>query len=50
MIPGLDAVIDIGAQIALLWYWWTFFRDAPRGGAKVAASRQEVGTWLRDRS
>jgi hypothetical protein len=30
-IPGLDAVIDIGAPIALLWYWWTFFRDARRG-------------------
>ena len=30
-IPGLDAVIDIGAPIALIWYWWTFFRDARRG-------------------
>jgi nucleoside recognition membrane protein YjiH len=29
-IPGLDAVIDIGAPLALLWYWWTFFRDARR--------------------
>ncbi len=29
-IPGLDAVIDIGAPIALIWYWWTFFRDARR--------------------
>ena len=26
-IPGLDAVVDIGAPILLLWYWWTFFRD-----------------------
>ncbi len=25
-IPGLDAVVDIGAPILLLWYWWTFFR------------------------
>jgi hypothetical protein len=29
-IPGLDAVIDIGAPLALIWYWWTFFRDARR--------------------
>jgi hypothetical protein len=29
-IPGLDAVIDIGAPVALIWYWWTFFRDARR--------------------
>ena len=21
-IPGLDAVVDIGAPLALLWYWW----------------------------
>lgn len=26
-IPGLDAVVDVGAPILLLWYWWTFFRD-----------------------
>ena len=30
-IPVLDAVVDIGAPIALIWYWWTFFRDARRG-------------------
>ena len=26
-IPGVDAAVDIGAPILLLWYWWTFFRD-----------------------
>ena len=36
-IPGLDAVIDIGAPIALLWYWWTFFRDI-----RMAAGRPAV--------
>jgi hypothetical protein len=36
-IPGLDAVIDIGAPIALIWYWWTFFRDARRGHLKKPA-------------
>jgi hypothetical protein len=25
-IPGLDAVVDIGAPLLILWYWWTFFR------------------------
>ena len=39
-IPGLDAVVDIGAPLALLWYWWTFFRDTRRGGSKAAASRE----------
>jgi hypothetical protein len=29
-IPGLDAVVDIGAPLALIWYWWTFFRNARR--------------------
>jgi len=29
-IPGLDALYDIGVPIALLWYWYTFFRDAAR--------------------
>jgi hypothetical protein len=29
-IPGLDAVVDVGDPLALLWYWWTFFRDARR--------------------
>jgi hypothetical protein len=27
-IPGLDVAYDIGVPIALIWYWWTFFRDA----------------------
>ena len=29
-IPGLDVLYDIGVPIALIWYWWTFFRDAHR--------------------
>ena len=29
-IPGIDVVYDIGVPIALIWYWWTFFRDARR--------------------
>jgi hypothetical protein len=26
-IPGIDALYDIGVPIALIWYWFTFFRD-----------------------
>jgi len=27
-IPGIDVVYDIGIPLVLLWYWFTFFRDA----------------------
>jgi branched-subunit amino acid permease len=29
-IPGLDALYDIGVPVLLIWYWFTFFRDAYR--------------------
>ena len=29
-IPGLDTLYDIAAPVALIWYWFTFFRDATR--------------------
>src|SRR6476646_5844176 len=29
-IPGLDVLYDIAVPIALIWYWFTFFRDALR--------------------
>ena len=29
-IPGIDAIYDIGVPLALIWYWFTFFRDARR--------------------
>jgi hypothetical protein len=29
-IPGIDVLYDVGVPIALIWYWWTFFRDAHR--------------------
>lgn len=37
-IPGLDLLADFGLPLALLWYWWTFFRDA----RKPAALSREV--------
>ena len=42
-IPGLDTLIDVGAPIALIWYWWTFFRTLSRGGSKAPA-RASPGT------
>ena len=29
-IPGIDLAYDIGVPIALIWYWFTFFKDARR--------------------
>jgi hypothetical protein len=27
-VPGIDVLFDIGVPILLIWYWFTFFRDA----------------------
>jgi hypothetical protein len=27
-IPGIDALYDVAVPLLLLWYWFTFFRDA----------------------
>jgi hypothetical protein len=32
-LPGLDVLYDIGVPILLIWYWFTFFRDATRSSA-----------------
>ena len=29
-IPGIDLLYDIGVPLVLVWYWFTFFRDARR--------------------
>jgi hypothetical protein len=29
-IPGIDALYDLVVPVLLVWYWWTFFRDAGR--------------------
>ena len=29
-IPGIDMLYDRGVPIVLIWYWFTFFRDARR--------------------
>ncbi len=38
-VPGLEAAVDIGAPILLLWYWWTFFRNLSARGGGTAAKR-----------
>ena len=39
-IPGLDVLYDIAVPIALIWYWFTFFRDTRRSsGGGTAAPR-----------
>jgi hypothetical protein len=48
-IPGLDVFYDIGVPIALIWYWFTFFRDALRssggayGGPRRSSSQTQIG-------
>ncbi len=32
-LPGIDVLYDIGVPILLIWYWFTFFRDATRSSA-----------------
>jgi hypothetical protein len=32
-IPGLDALYDLAVPVALVWYWFTFFREASRTAA-----------------
>ena len=29
-IPGIDLAYDVAVPIALIWYWFTFFRGARR--------------------
>jgi hypothetical protein len=43
-IPGIDALYDIGAPIALIWYRFTFFRDARRmkSAPHLRPSRQQI--------
>lgn len=40
-IPGIDALYDIGVPIALIWYWYTFFRDAYRAHSAQSRSDQQ---------
>lgn len=35
-IPGLDVLYDLAVPIALIWYWFTFFRDALRSPTRAS--------------
>ena len=37
-IPGLDVLYDLAVPVALIWYWFTFFREAVRSSAGVSPS------------
>jgi hypothetical protein len=39
-IPGIDALYDIAVPVALIWYWYTFFRDAIRSTSKPSAPQR----------
>ena len=43
-IPGLDVLYDIAVPIALIWYWFTFFRDlcAPRAEELQPGERRQT--------
>jgi hypothetical protein len=40
-IPGIDTLYDVGVPIALVWYWFTFFRDAYRMHANQSRVDQQ---------
>ena len=50
-IPGIDALYDFAVPALLIWYWFTFFRDAwrmskaspPRGQRQIAQDGRWVG-------
>jgi hypothetical protein len=48
-IPGIDALYDIAVPIALIVYWFTFFRDTIRSssaagiGPRPSGSRNRIG-------
>ena len=38
-IPGIDLAYDIGVPIALIWYWFTFFKNARRTMSHTPSQR-----------
>ena len=43
-IPGIDTLYDIVVPIALIWYWFTFFRDARHMefGLRLRPDQQQI--------
>jgi hypothetical protein len=46
-IPGIEVAYDIGVPIALIWYWFTFFRNARRTVSDLRAQRITSGRPVR---
>jgi hypothetical protein len=43
-IPGLDAAYDMAVPLLLIWYWFTFFRDALfRDGPRISPAPRPRG-------
>ena len=40
-IPGIDTLYDFAVPILLIWYWFTFFRDARRMTSDVSPPRNQ---------
>ncbi len=38
-IPGIDLAYDVAVPIALIWYWFTFFRGAYRTMSHIPSQR-----------
>jgi hypothetical protein len=38
-IPGIDLAYDVAVPIALIWYWFTFFRDARRTASRTPSQK-----------
>jgi hypothetical protein len=41
-IPGIDLAYDVAVPIALVWYWFTFFRDARRTVSHTPSPKKAV--------
>jgi hypothetical protein len=44
-IPGIDVIYDIGVPIVLIWYWFTFFREARRAASDQYSPDQRQVTY-----
>ncbi len=43
-IPGIDVLYDVGAPLILIWYWFTFFRDARHMTSTPSVAGAEANT------
>ena len=41
-IPGIDALYDFAVPILLIWFWFTFFRDAGRMISNASPGQRQI--------